>query len=180
MKKFILSFSLFTIIITSIYYLISIFLNNNGQFINYYYPSNSISESYSNDTFLRKISMDSILVHGSKDFKNKIDSEYLIWIDKYKVLKSYGFLNLFSANYIDENKKILKISYKESNKKENYNYDDIIWVEYDNDLIENINFTNGKAYLVGDNAILKFFKGENKTQYIGTLKVPIRNSVLKN
>ncbi|WP_108868905.1 hypothetical protein [Aquimarina aquimarini] len=175
MKKRLIILSLLIIAFFGLYYLVTVKLNNSGQFVNYhYYPSSSVKESISSENFLKELPIDSIIIEGDENFRNMVSSDLLFWIDKFKVNESYGILNLFSHNYIDNEKKILRVSYKESRKSQDFNYDDLIWLEYDGKLIESINLTNGKGYVNGDVAILNFFNNKDKTEYLGTVKIPIK------
>tara|TARA_R110002049_G_scaffold277510_1_gene456031 strand:+ start:70 stop:600 length:531 start_codon:yes stop_codon:yes gene_type:complete len=176
MNRYLNKLLIFIALLFGIYYVLTIKLNNSGEFVNYYYyPSSSIQESVSNKNFIKELPVDSITIVGNKSFDDFVKSDLLFWIDKFKVSKSYGLLNLFPHNYDDNQKKILRVSYKELSSSCFINYDDSIWIEYDGNQTESIDLTTGKGYVNKSIAVLKFFNDEVKSEYIGKVTIVIKN-----
>ena len=174
MKKSIIKVVLSIISIIIIYYLLSITLTNNGQFVNhYFYPSSSIKESKEHSIFLEKISENLIVITGNQNFKEFVNTKLDLWVDKFKVNKSYGLFNLFSYDKFENEKRVLRIGYKNENKKYSTSYEQSIWVDYNDKLLESLSTTTGRGYYVNSSALLSFFEDESKSKYQGSLKISI-------
>jgi hypothetical protein len=155
-------------IVLSLYYLVSIFLNNNKFVNHYFFPSSSIETSKELDLFLNKVDFKDIEIDGDEQFKKLTDS-LVIWYDISKSKKSYGMFNLFSREKINNEGKILRISYinphKWLNKKNN------LYVGFGNNKKENLSFTNGHFFLNNDEVIIEFYDEINADIAIGRLKL---------
>ncbi|CAA0230508.1 hypothetical protein [Tenacibaculum maritimum] len=163
------------VILALVYCLATVTLTNHGQFINYYhYPSSSIEKSKENSNFIGMIPSGMIYLEGNESFKNFIKQDVNIWIDKFKVKKSFGILNLLPYDVVESNKRILRISYKDEDKKYSTSYKESIWIDFNGRIVNSLSVTSGRAYHVNDEAILKFYENENKTGYMGELKIIIK------
>lgn len=175
MKKKIAKVVLSLIFIILLYYLASILLTNNGQFVNhYFYPSSSINKSKEYLIFQKEIPDESIEIIGDEKFKKFVKKDLNLWIDTFKVRKSFGIFDLFPYSKIDDKKKILRISYKDDDKKFSTSYRESIWVDYDTKLLQSISTTAGRGYYVDSQAILRFYDDENRVKYLGELKIDIK------
>lgn len=156
-------------IIFSLYYLVSIFLNN-GNFINYYFfPSSSTKMSKELNLFLNEVDFKDIEIVGDEDFKNITDS-LVIWYDVSKTKKSYGMLNLFSSEKINNSGKVLRISYNDPNKW--LDKKDNLYVAFgENNKKENLSYTSGHFFPNNDEIILSFYDDVNSINSIGKLKI---------
>lgn len=175
MKKKVIKILVSLLILSSFYYIGTISLNINGQFVNYYYyPSSSIKESIENENFIKKLPINSIAIYGGDEFKKMIESDLSFWFDVDKVKRSFGIFSIFPYDTIDNDSKVLRVGYKDSKKRFRLSYDDHIWVAYnDNKGIQSISLTYGYFYKLGETAVIKFYDDEKRTKPLGTVKIKI-------
>lgn len=173
MKKILLKLFIGLIFLFGLYYIGTITLNNNGQFVNYYfYPSNSIEESKSYGIHIENIASNQ--VSYSDGFQENIKSDIVFWLDESRTKKSFGLLSLVPYDTVNESGKVLRIGYKDSKKWVKLNYDDAIWIVYDDsNTIQSLSHTYGKFYKSGDTAIVKFYDDKEKTKPLGVIKIKI-------
>lgn len=154
------------------YYIVSIAISRNGQFVqHYYHPSVTIEESKEFNIFLYVLTSDSFEIIGSLDFRNFIDSELVIWVDNLKVQKSFGIFNLAAYSTIKHESKVVRIAYRDGNKRYSGIENNSIWIDYNNKLTKNISTTTGYGYKKDSIPILKFYKDKKKTILFGTIKI---------
>ncbi len=80
-----------------LYYLASVMLSNNGQFVNhYFYPSSSVNSSKEMKIYITKIPYDSLIIKGGDEFKDTVRTEFDFWLDESKVEKSFGLFGIGS------------------------------------------------------------------------------------
>ncbi|MDP2540149.1 hypothetical protein [Tenacibaculum discolor] len=175
MKNKIIKFLLVCLLLSIVYYVATITLTNHGQFVNYYhYPSNSISESKEYSNFLRIVPKKNvIIVEGDEEFKKFIENDLNLWFDKFKVNKSFGLLNLFSYNTINEKNFFLRIGYKDSDKNHSLSYDELTWLAIQNNEIKSVSNTYGMPSKIGSTVTLKFYEDKKKKKPLGALEVLI-------
>ncbi len=170
MKKWI-KYVLGTALVLFFYYLISIYFNNSRRFINYYYyPSSSIKESIEEGLYIREIPKQNVKVKGNKILKQNIN-ELIFWMDKSVTKKSFGIISLFSYSMTNENKRVLRVSYKNPKMRFSSDYKTLKWISFDDRKIESLTTTFGKSYDINTLSIIHFYD-KNKKE-IGEISINI-------
>lgn len=161
------------VLVGVVYYLLSVFIHNSGQFINYYYcSSSSISESKQKNIFSENISKENLQIIGNKQGKQKIE-ELEFWLDKAITRKNFGMSGILSYDIVDDNSRTLRIAYKNPKKTYATAYDDIIWFKIENGQFENPITTTGRFYKLGTKARIHFYDNSKKNE-IGTVIIEIK------
>lgn len=151
MKNRKIKISLFIIVsIIILYYILSILLVRNGQFVRYYFPAQlSIENSIHNKNFIRKISPNRIEIVDTLTYeiiKDKLD----IYLCEAYYYKSYGMFHIFSHRVDLINSICLNV---------NFLGEERIFIKYNEDRLKRIgdsdSFSN--IFKIGSNVYVKIF-----------------------
>ena len=173
MKKIIIKILVWAIAIFGLYYLVSITMSNNGQFVqHYYYPTVSVNESKENNIYIKTLNINNLEFIGDKEVKSNLQSQLILWIDKLKVRKSFGLFDIMPYDTIKDDSRVLRVAYKDNKQRYSTNHK-AIYIEYNDKLLQSISNTTGYGYKNNDVAVLKFYDDEEKTKYLGMIKIKI-------
>lgn len=137
------------------YYVLSILIVRNGQFVNYHFPAQlSVENSIYNNNFIRQIRPDEIKILDSAfyaDVKNDLE----IYLCEAYYYKHYGILNLFNHRVEFDNSICLNLNLKRRQKA---------YIKYGDDFLKRMGDSNAyrNVFRKGSSVNVKIFNKDKK------------------
>lgn len=141
-----------------------------GRFINtFYYFSDTPEESINSNVFIKQFNIDRIEIKGDHNFEKFIQDSLIIWIDKCAIKRSYGLLNMFTHEIIEDNCTLLRLRQKK---------DLSVTTDYNIRLQENskgyqLEYFNGIFIKNSENKTIRFFERKTDT-LIGQITISLQ------
>jgi len=160
MKNRRIKISLLVIVSTTIlYYVLSILLVRNGQFVNHYFPAQlSIENSVYNKNFIREVSPNKLVVVDTIVYE-KIKDKFEIYLCEAYYYKSYGIFNVFNHRVDFNNSICLNV---------NFLGEERIFIKYNDGRLKRVGDSESfwNSFKLGSNVNVKIFNDSKKEIFV--------------